>query len=68
MTKLQGLPNWRVEVNEVSAGVYKGKAIHALGPQIEVTGTDADKLMVGIRAAATKMDLEVEKKISARKP
>ena len=38
-----GLPNRRVEVNEMSAVVYKGKAIHALGPQIEVTGADADK-------------------------
>jgi hypothetical protein len=27
MTKLQGLPHWRFEVNVVSASLYKGKAV-----------------------------------------
>jgi len=44
MTNLEDLPNWRVEMNEVSAGVYRVTAVHTLGPQIEVTGTD-DRLL-----------------------
>ena len=68
MTMLQGLPNWNVEVNEVSAGVYKGKAVHVLGSQIELMGTDADKLITEIRTAASRMELQIEEKISGRKP
>ena len=61
---LEGLPDWRVELNEVSAGVYKATAVHALGPRIELTGTDERKLIAEIKVFATKMELEIEKKIS----
>jgi hypothetical protein len=60
MTNLKDLPNWRVEMNEVSAGVYKVTAVHTLGPQIEVTGTDENKLMAEIKTAAIRMELEIE--------
>ena len=65
--KLEGLPDWRVELNEVSAGVYKATAVHTLGPRIEVTGTDEGKLIAEIMASATKMELEIERKISQRR-
>jgi len=64
MMNLEGLPNWRVELKEVSAGVYKATAVHTLGPRIERTGTDEEKLIGEIKTAATRMELEIEKKIS----
>jgi hypothetical protein len=61
---LEGFPDWRVELKEVSAGVYKAIAVHTLGPRIELTGTDEGKLIVEIKASASKMELEIEKKVS----
>jgi len=66
MTKLQGPPSRRVEVSEVPPAVYKIKATDTLRQQIEQTGTDADTLMVEIKAAATRMDSEIEEKIFLR--
>lgn len=64
---LEGLPDWRVELNEVSTGVYKATAVHTLGPRIELTGTDETKLIAEIKVSASKMELEIEKKISQRR-
>jgi hypothetical protein len=61
---LEGFPDWRVELKEVSAGVYKATAVHTLGPRIELTGTDEGKLIVEIKVSASKMELEIEKKVS----
>jgi len=61
-SSLEGLPNWRVEVKEVSAGVYKATAVHASGPKIELTGTDEKKLIAEIKASATIMELDIARK------
>ena len=37
--------------------------MHALGPSIEMMGTDENKLMAEVKAAALKMESEVEAKI-----
>jgi len=44
-TKIKGLPDWTVSVKEVSASVYKLRALHTLGPTIELTGEDPQALM-----------------------
>lgn len=64
---LEGLPEWRVELNEVSAGVFIATAVHTLGPRIEITGTDERKLIAEIKDSVTKMELEIEKKISQKR-
>jgi len=63
---LEGLPNWRVEVKEVSASVYTATAVHQSGPKIQLTGTDQEKLIEEIKTSATIMELEIAKKISQR--
>jgi hypothetical protein len=68
MMNLEGLPNWSVELKEVSAGVYKATAVHTLGPRIERTGTDEEKLIAEIKASATRMELEIEKKSQSECP
>lgn len=64
MQSFESLPNWRVELKEVSDGVYKATAVHAFGPQIELTGTDEEKLIADIKSSATEMELEIAKGIS----
>jgi hypothetical protein len=64
---LEGFPSWRVEVKEVSAGVYKATAVHASGPKIELTGTDQERLIAEIKTSATIMELEIAKKASQRR-
>jgi hypothetical protein len=66
-SSLEGLPNWRVEIKEVSAGVYKATAVHASGPKIELTDTDEKKLMAEIKASATIMELDIAKKTTQRR-
>lgn len=68
MISLEGLPNWRVEVKELSAGVYKATAVHASGPKIELTGTDEKKLIAEIETSAKLMALEIAKKTSQQHP
>jgi hypothetical protein len=43
--RLDQFPDWRVDIDEVSAGVYK---LHAKGPKghvVELVGTDPDLLL-----------------------
>jgi hypothetical protein len=65
--KWESFPNWHFEVSEVSYGVYNVKARHALGPTIEMTGTDGDKLVAEVKAATVKMELEIERKVTRGK-
>jgi hypothetical protein len=60
------LPNWQFDLTEVSGGVYKVVAVHAAGTRIEMTGTDEKRLIEEAKSAALKMELEIERKASAR--
>jgi len=68
MISLEGLPNWRLEVKEASAGVYKATAVHSFGPKIELTGTDEKKLIAEIKISAMLMEVEIAKKTSQQRP
>ncbi len=61
------LPNWKVDVKEVSAGVYSLVAIHTSGPTIEMTGTDESKLIKDAMAAARTMENEITTKKAVRR-
>ena len=52
----EDLPDWIVEIDEVSAGVYKLRALHKLGPSIEYTGLEPEKLIE--RARVDALDIE----------
>jgi hypothetical protein len=54
------LRNWQFDLTEVSGGVYKMVAVRATGPRIEITGTDENRLIEEAKAAALKMELEIE--------
>jgi hypothetical protein len=66
--ELDFLQNWQFRTSEVSPGVYKVKAEHALGPSIEMTGTDQSKLLGEVRVAALRMELEIQQKASRQEP
>lgn len=38
-------PGWQFWIEEVSANVYSVKTVHLVGPTIETTGLDAEKLL-----------------------
>jgi hypothetical protein len=61
------LQNWRFRMSEVSPGVYKINAEHALGPSIEMTGTDESELLGEVRVAALRMEMDIQQKASQRK-
>jgi hypothetical protein len=54
--KVDELPNWKLQVDEVSAGVYKACAVHSLGATIELTGADPDLLLRQVKNAAAEME------------
>lgn len=60
------LPNWEFDVEEVSYGVYKVRALHTLGPSVEKTGTDYKKLVAEVAVAAQEMEAGVTRKIPER--
>ncbi len=43
--KINHLPYWTFDTQEISAGVYRIKALHRRGPSIEITGTDEQELL-----------------------
>jgi hypothetical protein len=59
-SKLEALPNWTVQIDEISAGVYKLTAVHLLGPSVELTGTNPDKLTDQARESALAIERELE--------
>ena len=63
MDKWDDLPNWACEIHEVSAGVYRLKATHRLGPTIELSGINPDELIKQAQIDAARMEREIHQKI-----
>jgi predicted amino acid-binding ACT domain protein len=63
-SNIAALPNWQVDVDEVSNGVYFVKAVHTLGSIVEITGIDVDQLLSEVEAAAKKLELDIQRKLS----
>jgi hypothetical protein len=61
-TKIDALPNWAFEIDEVSAVVYTLIATHPLGCRIDLTGTDPDDLIEQAKTSAEAMEKDVQKK------
>jgi hypothetical protein len=49
------LPGWTFEIQEVSAGVFRVRAVADTGRSIEMTGTDPDEVLKRCREAASVM-------------
>ncbi len=61
--KIDPIPHWEVNVDEVSAGVYRLRAKHELGLSIDLTGFDSEKLLEQAKESATKMEQGLKSKI-----
>jgi hypothetical protein len=60
--EIEELPNWTFQVEEMSAGIYRLRAKHRLGPSIESTGIDPEELMERARKDAAEMERRLEPK------
>jgi hypothetical protein len=54
--QIDALRNWTFHVEEVSAGVYKLRAIHNRGASIELTGIDPEELLNRAKQDAKEME------------
>lgn len=60
--KVDSLPNWSFWLDEVSAGVYRVRAVHEHGCSLEISGTDPDKLMERAEEDARRMEADLDRK------
>jgi len=56
------LAAWEFNIEEVSAGLYKIRGQHKLGPTIESTGPDPGQLLQAARKAAAEIDQQLTEK------
>jgi hypothetical protein len=64
--RIDKLPNWTFDVEEISMGVYRMLAEHRWGSRIDLTGIDPDALLKEAVASAEKMEKDLEEKIARR--
>jgi hypothetical protein len=55
-TRIADLPNWTFRVDEVSAGAYRLRAQHRLGPSVEISGADPSELIERAKKEAAAME------------
>jgi hypothetical protein len=60
---LEGLEQWEVEVNEVSAGRYKLRAVRKTGNLFEESGSEMEALIAKLR----EFELGIQKAFEKRK-
>jgi hypothetical protein len=53
--EIEGLPDWTLEIREVSAGVYNVKGVHSSGANIDLTDTDPELLLERAKESAKSM-------------
>jgi hypothetical protein len=58
-TNIDTLPDWTLQLDEVSAGVYRLTAKHALGSRIDLTGTDTEELLKQAKTSAEAMEKDL---------
>lgn len=49
------LPGWTFEVDEISAGVFRAKAVDKFGRSVETVGTDPDGILFDCQQSARKI-------------
>jgi hypothetical protein len=57
--KVDGIPHWKFEIEEISAGAYRLRGTHSSGASIDLAGTDPDSL----REATKKRALAIEQEL-----
>lgn len=63
---IAGSTGWTVDIDEVSAGVYKLVAKNKYGCRIEDTGIDPDALLEKAKSVAHKMDADIAQSLKDR--
>jgi hypothetical protein len=58
-TNIDTLPDWTIQLDEVSAGVYRLIAKHPLGSSIDLTGTDPEELLKQAKTSAEAMEKDL---------
>ena len=53
--RIDTLPDWTFEIDEVSAGLYELHGAHLSGASINLTGADPDKLIETAKDGANSM-------------
>lgn len=53
------LPNWRFEVTEITAGMYRIRGTRSTGNQVEQISSDPESAMQNCRRDAAKLEEEI---------
>lgn len=59
MNKGQGLANWKFEVEEITAGMYRIRGTRNTGNQVERTSSDPECALVDCKRDAQKLEKEI---------
>jgi hypothetical protein len=59
---LPELPDWKFEIDEISAGVYRVRGVDKDGRSVEATGTDEDALLEECRRSASGMQGQIPRR------
>jgi hypothetical protein len=62
------LAGWKFEVDEVSAGVWRGRGVDHAGRSVEASGTDYDALLARLKQSAREIADDVPSTARWRKP
>jgi hypothetical protein len=61
IVSIDGTPDWRFEIEEVSVGTYRLRGTHSLAASIDLTGTDPDILVKAGKERALSIEKELSK-------
>jgi hypothetical protein len=59
--RIDGIPNWKLEIEEVSAGAYRLRGTHSSAASIDLTGTDPDNLVEAAKEHALSIERDLSK-------
>jgi hypothetical protein len=58
--RLDGIPSWKFEIEEISAGAHRLRGTHSSGASIDLTGTDPDSLVEAGKERAFAIEKELD--------
>jgi hypothetical protein len=57
--RIDTVPDWTFEIDEISAGVYELHGTHLSGASINLTGANLDNLIENAKEEATSMQMDL---------
>jgi hypothetical protein len=64
----EDLTGWKFDIDEVSAGVWRGQGVDRAGRSVEASGHDYDALLARLKQSAREIADDVPTKARWRKP